>query len=704
MLRPQLVPLASLLLLSAACGGGSGPNDSAKSPSSGGGSARSEDKKESIGDLAASQGGLAALGGAGNRDESGATGNEVAMGGSLRAEEVEKGRAVKIDGVLKEWGARAPMREAISGKTEGLGLDVAVQYDDAKLYVGGEVTDPKPTRSGKHDAGDDHVRFTLAFPSGRGALHAYEIGLWAGKAGESAGAVKWLSGPQRGQDVAGAKIVESDTKGGYAFEAAIPWASFAEARTMRVGLRAAFRYHDADGGGVVGNGHGSVEKPSELPPLPTEAEQAVVDGLLAQKNLQGEAPKIDVYADVAGDERKERISVFGRFFTICGPGYRGGHQFFWREVAGDLAALEARDVTGRGKEDLVVRRRLATKGATHETVEVWSLAGGDEPVAVFAQEAGVLSTDGKQRVTNAVRVSPKEIEVAVEPAVGWDARSFKEGAPNDVEPVLLPWGTVKSRTFKYEGGRFAKATEVTQAGVDTSAPATNNPSPGPAQPLPRDLPTPAVKPAAADLGKQVLDAYYRDAGVAAGTKPRFDLEVNVEGDGRPERVLLVGRDIVVLGPGFKGGTGYARMTLSQFGDEKDVGELTARDVTGDGQAELLVRGVRHVAATTGEKVDVEGLFIYQLKGGGVQRVLAIETGRELAGKRVQGLVQFVPAKGGKGFDVDVRPGAAKGWTEKTYPWPQERPGGAMEPLLLPWGKVPSLRYTWNGSQFTTTPP
>lgn len=695
------IALPCFLLLASACGGGAGSTESkAKSP----GVDTEDKKKESIGELAASQGGLSALGGAGNREESGATGTEVAMSATLGAEEVDKAKPVKLDGVLKEWPARSPMRDAVSGKTDGLGLDVAVQYDDAKLYVAAEISDPRTTRTSKHDAGDDHLRLVLAFPSGRGALKAYEVGFWAGKPGESAGAVKWLSGPSKGQEIAGARLVESDTKGGYAFEASIPWATFAEARTMRVGLRAAFRYHDGDGSGssgVVGNGKGSVDRPGELPPLPTAAEQAVVDGLLAQKNLSGEPPKIDVYADLAGDDRKERISVFGRFFTICGPGYRGGHQFFWREATGDIVSLEARDVTGRGKDDLVVRRRIATKTSVRETVEVWSLVGGDEPVTVFAHETAVAATDGKHRVTNAVRVSTKEIEVAVEPPVGWDAKSYKEGTPSDTEPVLLPWGTVKSRTFKYEGGRFAKASEVAQAGAPAEAAA---PSPSPAGPaLPKDLPTPASKPASADLGKQVLEAYQRDAGVAPGTKPRFDLEVNVEGDGRAERVLLFGKDIVVLGPGFKGGTGYAKMTLSQFADDKDVGELTVRDVTGDGAAEVLVRGVRRVSSANGERVDVEGLFIYQVKGGSLTRVLAVETARELAGKRVQGLVQFVPAKGGKGFDVDVRPGVAKGWTEKTYPWPQEKPGGAMEPLLLPWGTTKSLRYTWNGTQFTTTP-
>jgi hypothetical protein len=138
-------------------------------------------------------------------------------------------------------------------------------------------------------------------------LKAYEIAFYPGKSGESAGAVTWASGSHAGKEIAGAKIVENDEKGGFTFEAQVPWSAFPEARTMRVGLRAQLRYHDGDGSkarSVVATGPGSVDKPTELAPLPTAAEQAVVDGLLAEKNLAGEPPRIDVYADLAGDERK----------------------------------------------------------------------------------------------------------------------------------------------------------------------------------------------------------------------------------------------------------------------------------------------------------------------------------------------------------------------------------------------------------------
>jgi hypothetical protein len=184
------------------------------------------------------------------------------------------------------------------------------------------------------------------------------------------------------------------------------------------------------------------------------------------------------------------------------------------------------------------------------------------------------------------------------------------------------------------------------------------------------------------------------------------LQVQVTGDARPERVLLVGRDIVVLGPGIKNGTGYTFTTLLQFTDASDVKDMSARDLTGDGAADLVVRGVRHLTGTDGTtsharaQVDVEVMFVYEVKEDAITRVFGIETAREHKGKRVQGLVQFVPAPGGKAFDILSAPGRATGWNAKTYPWAQDQPGeGSLEPLLLPWGGIASVRYSWNGSQF-----
>jgi hypothetical protein len=81
-------------------------------------------------------------------------------------------------------------------------------------------------------------------------------------------------------------------------------------------------------------------------------------------------------------------------------------------------------------------------------------------------------------------------------------------------------------------------------------------------------------------------------------------------------------------------------------------------------------------------------------------VFGIETARSEGENRVQGLVQFIPTPGGKSFDLLAAPGRATGWTEKTFPWRQQSPGASdIEPILLPWGDVPSVRYAWNGSRF-----
>jgi hypothetical protein len=634
----------------------------------------------SIGDTAVENGGIEGLG-----PPSGAT---FAAGG-LRADLVDKASPVKMDGVVDEWPARSLASTVIKGSGDTLSFAVAIQYDATNIYVGAEVTDASFFRTDHFAESEDHASLSLAFPQGGGA---YEIALFAGKPGETAGEVRF-SGGRHGQ-VPGSRIVEAPTAKGYTFEASIPWSTFPEAHTLRVGLRGVARYYDSDGTrsarNIVATGAGDVTTPSTMPALLTEPEQSMLEGLLTPKGLAKTPPRIDVYADVAGDAMKERLSVYDRYFTICGPGYRGGKEFFYRDLGAEIVRLDARDLTGRGKADVVIRRRFDDPdGSKRQWFEVWSLLGTDEPVTTFVHEVSI-ARDAKH-VDDLVHVSGRDIEVTYEPATGWDVATFREPLANDVEPILLPWGTVRSQAFHFDGKTYKKTHEVSQAGT---APPRMKGEPAPSA-LPADVPTP-VQRAGGDLSKQVLDQYKRDQGIPEGTKPRFDLQVDVDGDGRPERVALVGRDLVVFGPGFLGGARYAFLTLSQFAEGGDVRDVVSRDLTGDGGAEIVVRGVRRPAAG----LEVDGLFVYQVKDGKVARIFAIETAREQGNKRVQGMVQFVPSSSGHGFDVDVRPGRATGWTKRTFPWPQDQPGsGPIEPLLLPWGGIPSLRYTWNGSAF-----
>jgi hypothetical protein len=681
LIRTALV--SQVVLLAVACG-----SPPPKAPT---------DKKpeDSIGKEAVAQGGITSL-----TETVQGSGTEAAINGPLRFEQIDPAQPVKMDGLLKEW----PASFAAKADKEGSAtkFSVSLQYDDQKIYVGGLITDSSPSHTKRMGANEDHVVLSLAFPSG-GQLSAYDLDIYPGVPGDYAGTVKFGAFGKKGEEVPGAKIVEAPVQGGLSFEAVIPWSTFSEARTMRVGLRGAARYVDYDGKALVATvatGPGDASHAAQLPSLPTEPEQAVLDNLLALKGIQNEVPKIDLYADVVGDAMKERISVFGKLLTVCGPTYRDGKQFYYRDLGAELVRLEAKDATGRGKDDLLVRRRFTPKGSTREWFEVMSFLA-DEPVVVFSQEIAIAA--GAGRVTNSLHVGKKEIEVQTEPAQGFDASTFKEPLSNDTNELLLPWGAIKSRTYKFDGKTFTRSGEVAQAPTPAKGTDANTGAGQTTAQLPRDVPTPAVK-SGSDLGKEMLAQYRKDQNVAESVRPKADLEVHVDGDARPERVLLIGRDILVFGPGFRGGNQYARITLTQFADGDDIAELRARDLTGDGGADLVVRGARHMQASNGDKVDVDAMFVYEVRKEQLTRVFAIETGRSMGEKRVQALVQFIPAKSGKGFDVDVRPGVARGWTEKTFPWKQEQPGSSpVEPLLLPWGGLTNVRYAFNGTEYARVP-
>ena len=722
----RVVLLTSLALL-AACGG--------PPPAKNGNDATAKDPSTSVGNDAVAQGGVSSL-----TDTVQGSGTEAAINGPIRFEQIDPQSPVKFDGLLKEWPA------SFNAKRIGAGggattFSVSLQYDDQKVYVGGTISDATPSHTKRMGESEDRVVLSLAFPNG-GQLSAYDIAIYPGIPGDYAGSVKFAAWGKKGEEVPGAKIVEAPVQGGLSFEAAIPWSTFPEAATLRVGLRGSVRYLDYDGralAATLSTGPGDAAHASALSSIPTEPEQAVLDHLLTQKGIPGEVPKIDLYADVVGDAMKERISVFGRLLTVCGPTYREGKQFFYRDLGGDLVRLDAKDTTGRGKDDLLIRRRFPLRGGVREWFEVLAFLQ-DEPSDVFSQEIAIAN--GGNRVSNDLQIRRKEIVVETEPAQGWDAASFNEPLSSNTNELLLPWATVKSRTYKFDGTRFVKATEVAQAPTaargDVAAQTSGGTSGVPSQAaLPRDVPTPEVK-RGSDMSRELLALYRKDQSVPDTVRPKADLEVQVAEDARPERVLLIGKDIVVFGPGFRGGNQYAFLTLSQFADADDIAEMRARDLTGDGAADLVVRGARHLANAQGDKVDVDQMFVYEIRGGTIARIFAIETGRAQKDKRVQGMVQFVPSRSGKGFDVDVRPGLARGWTEKTFPWRQEQPGGGgtsasgstsgptsgsssgaasgagssstsapgpsrIEPLLLPWGGISNVKYTYNGSEYAKSP-
>src|SRR5690606_13875939 len=164
-------------------------------------------------------------------------------------------------------------------------------------------------------------------------------------------------------------------------------------------------------------------------------------------------------------------------------------------------------------------------------------------------------------------------------------------------------------------------------------------------------------PTAEEMLERVYALYKKDRGVGR-QKPRFDFVTDVIGDTRTERVLVHGKDIVVFGEGFREGQSYTFINVG-VKECEDILHATARDLTGDGKAEILVRGVLRAKASKelgGDTVDRYALFIYKVVGDKLERVFGAETGRALGSQRILGAVAFEPGR--RGLTLELRPARA----------------------------------------------
>jgi hypothetical protein len=594
---------------------------------------------------------------------------------------------IKLNGVLTEWTqAMTPLNQKASGST-ATSARVALAFDDSGLYVAGDVNDAKLHRTSSYGEGEDHLSLVVAFPEGG----SVELLLFPGDPGNVAGAITAKGSGK----VNGAQIVEAPhpAKDGYTFEAKIPWSAFPQGAKTRVGLRGVVRYHDSDGTGVKGVIASSTEStPSKMPRLPIDAERGIEEVFAKEKGLSG-APQDDVVMDITGDDMKERVVRWDQFILVCGPHLRDGKEFSIHDLAVEktmIPSFEVKDITGDGKAEIVVRKRVGSGQRWREVLQVMGMPS-DQLSNVFLHEVGMSTENGA--IQNSVKVSSSGIEIGLGTSTA-TAATFKEAPESSFDGTLLPWGTVKSQTYKFEGGKFNKVKEETKpAGGEGDKPVAKAQE-GPPQP-------PAARPPTADeMQDQLLSLYKKDRKVGAKEQPRFDLAVNVAEDERNERVLVFGKDLVVFGKGFLKGTGYIALGLG-FADPKDVVSVTTRDLTGDGHAEIIVRGVMHVKAPkdlgTGT-IDREVVLVYAVDGGKVVRVFAAETALVLGDKRISSTISFVP--GAKGTTLVLGAGHAVGWDAKSYPYKQDTaPVGALEPIVLPWTDG-TVSYSWNGSAFS----
>ncbi len=632
---------------------------------------------------------------------------------------------VRIDGLLREWPAKLdPLNEVVQGSGGGdPNASGVIGYNDKNLFVAMKIKDGKLVRTPSFGDGEDYASLEIAFPSKSG-FKLYSVRLYAGEIGRSAGMVKLGSAP-----VKGARLVEAPSDGGYTIEASIPWAAFPEASRVRVGIRAALRYADADSPGSVRTIIGtSAASGSNLPPLLLEAEQGLYRSLVRKRGLP-EMPARFGVGDIAGDPTYEAVAVYGGALTIVGSAYRGGKEYFFHDLAVPNASavtrLEVADFTGDGKDDILLVKRAPpptlpdddkSKGQRHsiakekkkapddsyrEVLQVLSVSSGENPYIAFQHETAIVTKDGEIRNDVSLKRNGSKVDIVIAQgkAEGFDPGKYDEPMPDNMEPALLPWSPVKSRTYDWDGKQFADAGSESWSPKMQAPPAAHETKAAAAPAEGPPAPPPPRPPSADELLERVYALYRRDHHVGI-EKPRFDFVADVAGDAAPERVLLHGRDVVVFGKGFKEGLSYAYTTLG-VDSSNDIVDMSARDLTGDGKAELIVRGVLHAKASAqlgGKVVDRHAFYVYQVFESGLRRIFGAETGRSLGDDSISDAVRFVPRD--KGLALELAPGKAVGWTDKTYPFPIDKtPYGGLEPLLVPWGDVRQKRYHYDGSTY-----
>lgn len=609
---------------------------------------------------------------------------------------------VKIDGLVKEWPGTTTAGEVV--KAGKLSATVVAGYDDKGVWFGAEVQKSGPMgRTSAFGPNEDCVSLVIAFPKGgvgKGGASdyvTYEVGAYAGVPGSSTGLVKFRAGPNAGKAIDGAQIVEAPRKGGpgYGVEAFVPWSAFPEAKKARVGLRGAVRVYEGDGTtlrAIRATGPGSLEAPGALAYLPTEPEQSL-PAALAQKKLSWKDVSWDVTADLLGDGLHERALFVGNHVFVLGPTYKEGKQWIVFELLGEPTAVEARDVTLDGHAELLITTRVKAGAVTREALSVYSMTGAknaETPLRVFAHETSIAS--GGNALVDVVvfggTAKKPTATVTYQPAKGWDVASYKEPISVDVDPILFPWGPVKERTFAFTGVHFTKDKETAQKAAEVP-PVTVAKPPEPTAPKPL---------ATSELVGMALDQYRKEKGLPKGSAPRVEADA-VLIPGKKGRAAVFGKDLVLA----TGEGGYFVVSMARFQTDKDVMEVVAKDLTGDGRDEIVVRGIVRAKLTGpgGDKEvlrEVMTIYSPSPKGSGLALapVLTVETARAMDSSRVESQFRIVTAKPGVPGKIELLRGTAKGWTEKTWPFPKDD-GAGIDPLVLPWGK--DVTYTWNGEKF-----
>lgn len=613
-----------------------------------------------------------------------------AQAAGIRVLEVE---GIRVDGSLRDWGGA---HFAVVGRGPDASMRVALGHDARGLYVAAQVWDDRLVRTPHPGNREDAVIVTLA--TGRGHRTVADIHVFAGVSGRSAASVgiaRRLGG--RPRPVANARAVEGpNPRGrGYIVEAFIPFRSIPNGRRWER-AHGNLRLRDVDS-----EAHPEVESEPSLvevdadhlenlvPIMPSGGAAGALETFLDARGLGAARPTHDLRGDVRGGEQPERVYLVGRYVLVTGPDVQGGGYAYHElaiDRARDVRSAELRDLTGDGKAELVVVIRQRNRQGERDLWQVIDLSGERMRelfgVEVRKEVRGEGSVEARVRIVRGRgrgRSGLPQIEVRAHRARGLDRESYRETPADDVEPMLLPWGPIRSRRYRWDGNRFVRAAE--QRNPRYRPPEPHAQGGGGGGDHGHEEPAPAPSGPSID---QLLAAFRRQQGIRRGARPRFRLQANLAGDRARETVRVYGRHLVAVGPGIQNGTSWLYYEIPAPSDEHLL-DVTAADVTGDRRAELLFR----IRQDFGE-VQREVLLVHQLTGRGFPRILQVEVARREGSNRIENQVS---TRGGR---LRISPGRARGWNAQTYRFSRSSDDSA-EPLLLPWQDRP-VTYRLRGGR------
>ena len=342
--------------------------------------------------------------------------------------------------------------------------------------------------------------------------------------------------------------------------------------------------------------HRVVVRIRTLPPLSTESEQALGDGLISDKGLTG-APQVQPRR-----RRRRRRDEGARARLRSLPGRaraelpQGHRVLLHRASTATYESCEVRDVTGDGQAESSSRSASAPAASIRDVLmrDRQLRLGARSRQPIFQHEIGITTDDGSIVERCHLRARRRQVGHPSDararahglrrrqlPRAHRDAR----GTPCSCRGARSPRSSTSSRAASSRRPR-----EERQAGVAAPPPAR-------ALGSRRDAGD-AQSAAAAERGRApraglrpLQDGPRRQRASRASTSPSTSPATPA-----PSACSSTIATSSIFGKGFKGGTGYTYLTLPQFASPSDILEVTARDVTGDGKAEILVRGVLHANA------------------------------------------------------------------------------------------------------------